>query len=152
LTGGEPLTGGPLYTDPIEFLPTHKIWLSGNHMPGITKGTDAIWERVKPIPFRNSYIGKADNTTLRDVLKAEVDGILTWLVNAAHDYISNGMPQMPDAIKIKAEEYRDDNDKLSLFIKKRVVKAYKESVRLKVMIDAYEKWCVNNGIRCDTAY
>src|SRR5215831_15772315 len=49
LTGGERLEGSKLYGDAFQFDPTHKIWLSGNHKPNITEGTDAIWERVKVI-------------------------------------------------------------------------------------------------------
>jgi putative DNA primase/helicase len=153
LTGGDPLEGARLYGDSFEFVPTHKIWLRGNHMPSVTEGTDAIWERVKAVPFKNRYVGKDDNTKLGDILQAEADAIFThYLVPAAQEYIKNGMPDLPEAVKIKTEDYRNENDKLSLFIKEQLRRTPKQTVRNKPMVDRYEQWCRDNALPTDTSF
>ena len=38
-------------TDEVEFIPTHKLWMFGNHKPIITDTTHAAWRRLKLIPF-----------------------------------------------------------------------------------------------------
>jgi putative DNA primase/helicase len=152
LTGGDRLEGAKLYGDSFEFDPTHKLWLSGNHMPTITEGTDAIWGRVRPLPFLNRYVGKDDKTNLRDLLKAEADSILTWLVDAACDYIHNRMPDMPDAVQVKAQSYRDENDKLSLFIRENVGRISKKIVSNQEMVGRYEAWCRREGLSTDTSF
>ena len=39
LTGGDAITARKLFTNPFTFLPSHKLWIFGNHKPRIS-GTD----------------------------------------------------------------------------------------------------------------
>jgi putative DNA primase/helicase len=150
LTGGDQLEGAPLYQLPVTFWPTHKIWLSGNHMPAITEGTDAIWERVKAIPFLNKYVGTDDKKSLREEFKAEADGIFKWLVDGAYEYVHNGMPELPQSIMDKNQHYRDENDKLSIFIKECLERTPKQTIRLVEMTSRYDAWCLKQLIPTDT--
>ena len=51
LTGGDRLTARRMRQDFQEFWPTHNLWLGANHKP-IVRGTDnAIWRRIRLIPF-----------------------------------------------------------------------------------------------------
>ena len=51
MTGGEKVVARFMRGEWFEFRPEFKIWLSTNHKP-VIKGTDnAIWDRIKLIPF-----------------------------------------------------------------------------------------------------
>ena len=51
LTGGDILTARNPYEKPIQFKPTHTLWLFGNHKPDIRGMDEGIWRRVRLIPF-----------------------------------------------------------------------------------------------------
>lgn len=51
LTGGEPVRARRMRENSWEFMPTHKLFLHGNHKP-IIRGTDeGIWRRIKLVPW-----------------------------------------------------------------------------------------------------
>ena len=43
-----------LYKKEFEFLPTFKLWLASNHRPQVSSDDDAIWERIRQIPFEQT--------------------------------------------------------------------------------------------------
>ena len=52
LTGGDTINARGLYRNPVNFQPTHTLWIYGNHKP-IIQGTDyGVWRRIKLIPFQ----------------------------------------------------------------------------------------------------
>ena len=51
LTGGDAITARILFTNPFTFLPTHKLWIFGNHKPRIAGTDEGIWRRICVVPF-----------------------------------------------------------------------------------------------------
>ena len=51
LTGGDKLSARFLYGEYFEFLPSFKLWLGVNHKPNIRGTDEAIWRRIRVIPF-----------------------------------------------------------------------------------------------------
>ena len=63
-----------------QFEPTHKIFQATNHKPEI-RGTDnAIWRRVRLIPFNVTIPDAEQDRQLPEKLKDEWTGILKWAV------------------------------------------------------------------------
>jgi putative DNA primase/helicase len=80
LTGDETVTARFLHAEFFEFKPTFKLWLAANHRP-VIRGTDnAIWDRVRLIPFTVSIPLEERDPGLRAALLAELPGILAWAV------------------------------------------------------------------------
>jgi putative DNA primase/helicase len=75
LTGGDRIRARNLYERSVEWLPTHKIWLAVNHKPVIRGTDDAIWSRIKLVPFDVSFAGREDRQ-LKTKLEGELEGIL----------------------------------------------------------------------------
>ncbi|MDQ3865124.1 MAG: phage/plasmid primase, P4 family [Actinomycetota bacterium] len=78
LTGGDRISARFMRQDFFEFSPTHKIWLAANHPPIVRGGDDAIWNRIKKVPFGVVIPKGEQDGNLRDKLRAERSGILNW--------------------------------------------------------------------------
>jgi putative DNA primase/helicase len=143
LTGGDTLLGTKLHGDCFEFPPTHHIWLACNHLPANKDGSIAMWERVKVIPFNKNFLGEAQEKNLKTMLKQEKDAILTWLVDGAYRYLETGLPKEPRAVTKAIQEYRDVNDKLSVYIRDRLVREPTRTLGVGSCYADYQAWCMD---------
>jgi putative DNA primase/helicase len=142
LTGGDTLVGTRLNVGSFEFNPTHTIWFACNHLPAIKDASTAMWDRVKAIPFGRRFLSEDQEKNLKDRLKhEECDGIFAWAVDGAYRYLKDGLPEDPEACKDATKEYRDDNDKLSIFIDECLQKEKGGSVGVNAVYTKYLEWC-----------
>ena len=51
ITGGEAVTSRYLFNEYFEYRPEYKIVLVTNHLPRIQERNEAIWRRIRFIPF-----------------------------------------------------------------------------------------------------
>jgi putative DNA primase/helicase len=122
LTGGDTLTVRTLYTEPVAFKPTHKIFLITNHKPNVPANDDAVWDRIALIPFAQRFvddprhpIDHQRDPKLAEKLADEAPGILAWLVRGCLEWQHMGL-QPPDAVKAETGEWRDKADHLTDFL------------------------------------
>lgn len=115
LTGGDAITGRPLYREAVEFQPTHKFWVAANHKPRV-RGTDlGFWRRVHLIPFTVTIAEPERDRSLRAKLRAELPGILRWAVAGCLEWRRIGLAP-PSAVVKATEEYRSAEDAIGAFI------------------------------------
>jgi putative DNA primase/helicase len=74
LTGLGQIKARRLREDMITFQPTYKLFLDCNHKPVITDPNDAIWNRVKCVPFKVEIVGDEIDKDLPDKLRTELPG------------------------------------------------------------------------------
>ena len=147
VTGGETLRGEAKYQAGFRFSPTAKIWLSGNHKPGIS-GTDAgIWRRVRLLPFEASFNGKNRDPRMGEKLRAELPGILRWAVSGCLEWQKDGM-KIPERVNLAVQEYRSDEDTVGRFVGDRIeVAANEATVSKNEVYAAYREWSEEEGHR-----
>ena len=98
-----------------EFEPTHKVFLATNHKP-VVKGTDnAIWERIRLVPFEVTIPEDERDTSLPEKLKEELSGILSWAVQGCLEWQESGL-SVPDEVRVATDGYRGEMDVLGQFI------------------------------------
>lgn len=115
MTGNDRLTGEYKFKDKFSFEPTHKIWLAANHRP-LIKGTDnAIWRRVKVIPFSETIPEEEQDKKLLDLLLSELPGIFNWAVQGCLDWQEYGLNE-PVTVKLATTSYREDSDLIAQFL------------------------------------
>jgi putative DNA primase/helicase len=114
LTGGDTVAARLLYREFFEFQPAFKLWLVTNHRPRVDGDDDAIWRRIRLIPFDVSFEGREDQQ-LAAKLDAELPGILAWAVAGCLEWQRHSLG-LPDAVKNATREYREDEDVLGAFI------------------------------------
>ena len=143
------MTGRPLYGDQVSWDPTHSLFLATNHLPATDDTTDSFWRRIALVPFPVHFAkigesGPPEDGDLETKLAAEAPGILAWAIRgaiaAAAD--SQAVRRFPEAVKVRTEAYRAEQDPLSAFVDDQVVFDTKETVTLKDLYAAYLAWCV----------
>jgi putative DNA primase/helicase len=91
LTGGDRITARFMRQDFFEYIPQFKLWLTGNHKPGLRTVDEAIRRRFHLIPFTVT-IAKADqDQELPAKLEKEWPGILTWMVEGCEAWQREGL-------------------------------------------------------------
>ncbi|GAH44402.1 unnamed protein product, partial [marine sediment metagenome] len=86
ITGGEPIRADRKYEHEVEFQPTFKLWLYGNHKPFVVDNTIATWRRLREIPFTVVIPDDEIDQELPKKLEAEQSGILAWMVQGCLDW------------------------------------------------------------------
>jgi putative DNA primase/helicase len=114
LTGLGQIKARRLREDMITFQPTYKLFLDCNHKPVITDPNDAIWNRVKCVPFKVEIVGDEIDKDLPDKLRTELPGILGWIIEGAVLYHREGLGDPPDVVAA-TEQYRQESDRLKEF-------------------------------------
>jgi putative DNA primase/helicase len=115
LTGGDMITARRMREDFWSFDPTFKIVLSTNNKPAIKETTNAIWRRIKLVPFLVSIPLAEQDKKFPSKLRTELSGILNWCIAGCLDWQRNGL-QVPPEVEVATEEYQREQDILGQFI------------------------------------
>lgn len=144
LTGADRIVARPLYRNPIEFDPTHKLWIYGNHKPTIRGTDDGIWRRIRLIPFTVRIPDDEKDPHLTEKLQRERDGILAWAVRGCLEWQRDGLG-LPHAVASATEAYRSESDRLAEFLEECCVQEMCARVGKSELYAAYEAWCRDSG-------
>jgi len=80
LTGGDRVSARFMRQDFFEFTPQFKLFIAGNHRPGLRSVDEAIRRRFHLVPFAVTIPAEERDGELTEKLKAEWPGILAWIV------------------------------------------------------------------------
>ncbi len=144
LTGGDPIRARRMRMDYFEFMPTHHIWLAGNHLPPI-RGTDlGIWRRIALVPFDVTFEGERQDAELPDKLAAEARGILAWAIRGCIEWQREGL-HIPERVKAATAQYRAAQDHVGRFLGECCIPDANAHISAKSLRENYEAWCTEQG-------
>lgn len=158
LTGGDKVKARFMRADFFEFDPTHKLQMLTNHKP-IIKGQDnGIWRRVLLMPYMARWAsaeevnaGRAHfikDTRIAEQLKAEIQGVLTWVVEGARSWFQDGL-QPPDTVLAASKDYQTEQDRIGQFVRECCELGKDLSAPLAGdfggVYDTYRSWCGDGG-------
>jgi len=144
LTGGDRITARFMRGDYFQFNPTHKIWMATNHKP-IIRGTDnAIWDRIRLIPFNVTIPPEEQDKNLAEKLEAELPGILAWAVEGCLLWQREGLCPPPEVIKA-TEKYREEMDILADFFADCCIIGPEHTEKNADLYKTYSRWCEEQG-------
>lgn len=144
LTGNDPISARYLHQEFFDFLPSHKLWMYGNHKPVIRGTDDGIWRRLRIIPFLVQIPEEEKDETLPDRLLAELPGILAWAVRGCLDWQASGL-KPPAAVVAATTGYRNEMDVIGAFLDEAAVLAPTASAAAGDLYAAYTAWCDEGG-------
>jgi len=144
------LTARGLQEQAFTFDITHKLWLMTNHKPALDTLDAALRGRLHMIPFdmrwnrpghpeRSQLLPDGDKT-LPDKLKAEIKGILAWLVTGAVAYQREGL-EPPDEVAGMTRTYFSDQDPFGQWFAKCEVCDAKVGTSPSDLFLAFSSWC-----------
>jgi putative DNA primase/helicase len=152
LTGGGTISARALYGKQYTFTPTHKLLLMTNYKPHADARDKAFWSRACLIEFGIRFVDQpqtlgertADHN-LKAALKQERSGILAWLVRGCLEWQRHGLT-IPPSILLATSKYRDEEDRLLLFIDECCVLAPEATVGANELYAVYKAWCKDNQL------
>ena len=149
LTGGDTMKARFMRQDFFEFEPTHKIFLAANHKPIIRGNDEAIWRRIRLIPFEITIPPEERDHQLPEKLAAELPGILNWALEGCLKWQKQGL-QESQAVSQATAAYRGEMDMLSDFLAECCEDDSSEVVIVKDLYETYLGWCEENNERTVT--
>lgn len=149
LTGNDDVTARFLFAEEFTFSPEFKLWAATNHKPEIQGTDNAIWDRVRLIPFEVRFEGKAVDVTLPEKLQAEATGVLAWLVRGCLEWQEQGLGT---AAKIEAasKEYREEMDTFASFLEEECVVHPEAHAPAGALYQAYQRWADRSGEKTES--
>lgn len=147
LTGGDIIKARRMRQDFFSFVPTHKLFLLGNHRPEVGTGGFAFWRRMRLVPFERVVPDNRKVDNLPDILvREEGPGILTWLINGARRYLAGEKDLTgPERVRIATTAYAETEDHMGRFLNEACKIEPGLRAEQKHLYLAYTRWCESEG-------
>jgi putative DNA primase/helicase len=148
LTGRDTVTARFLFGENFDFKPEFKLWLSTNNKPVIQGTDDAIWDRIRLIPFTQRFDGRNADPKLPDKLRNELAGVFAWMVEGCLEWQEHGLEE-PKTVTDATRQYREEMDTLTSFLDETCVTGPNYRVLAEGLYQRYATWCDKSGERKD---
>jgi len=145
LAGQDPVTARFLHGEFFTFVPNAKFWLAVNHKPIVNDDSTGFWRKIRLIPFTRCFEGSADRN-LKDALRGEYPGILTWMVDGCLEWQRRGL-EPPQSVRAATEQYRAESDPVADFLKERCSTGANATARAGQLYIAYQSWALKQGLK-----
>jgi putative DNA primase/helicase len=150
LTGGDTVSARRLYERTFEFVPQFKLLFASNYRPGVRADDDAIWRRLRELPFptaRTNREQRDDSVKATIVDPAQMGpAILAWAVEGCGRWLAEGLGE-PDAVMRATADYRKSQEPLADFLAECCVLGAGYSVPAESLRAEYELWCRTEGVQ-----
>lgn len=143
MTGQDTISARFMRAEWFDFEPTHKLWLSTNHKPKIRGTDEAIWRRIRLIPFDVTVPKEERDKKLPEKLRAELPGIFAWCVRGVLEWQRTGLRE-PKPVQSATDSYRADMDVLGAFITEECNEQPDARVGVSELYEAYKEWARRN--------
>jgi putative DNA primase/helicase len=146
LTGGDPVNAKLLYRNPIEFDPSHTLFMLTNHLPGVRGDDPAVWRRILAVPFNVVVPNEEQDTELPEKLKRDAEAVLAWLWRGWLDYQQRGL-DVPETVRAATRKYQEDSDLIARYLAEdtgRVVLGHGR-VASAALYDDFKRWVAGEG-------
>lgn len=151
LTGGvDQVKARFLFEDYFTFTPQFKVFLGTNHKPVIRDNNQAIWERIRLVPFIVQIPLKERDKALDATLHEEIAGILAWAVRGCLAWQRENSLAEPTEVAEYTSDYQKEMDVLGRFVDECCLLHIQTQAKLSDLYSAYKQWCEASSERWDT--
>ena len=139
-TGGDKVTGRPLYGEWLDFKPVGKILLTTNNRPEIRGSDDGIWRRIREVPFNRQFKESEQDRELMSTLRQELPGILNWAIEGCLLWQKEGL-NAPASVAASIIAYRSEMDTVAGFIEEECHQDPSQKSSVASLYGQYADWC-----------
>lgn len=143
LTSTDAITVRDLYQTPFEFVPSFKLFVSGNHRPNIKSADHGIWRRIALLPFEQTFSPERRDASLPEKLALEAPHILAWLIEGSRLYLEDGLGKLPRKVEDANVDYKADQDVLAEWFSKHARGEGEETAAN--LYASYRSWATEAG-------
>jgi putative DNA primase/helicase len=115
LIGGDRVAARFMRQDHFQYTPQFKLWIVGNHKPGLRSVNEAIRRRFMLVPFTVTIPPAERDPDLAKKLKAEWPGILQWMIDGCLEWQMKGLAP-PAAVTDATNAYLANADAIALWL------------------------------------
>ncbi len=117
LAGEDEISCKLMRQNAFTFRPRFKMCIRGNELPHPDSFDDAIWQRLKFIPFNVRFRGtENEDTELETKLMKELSGILNWCIEGYRKLMADDELRIPSTITRIAQEAVIETEPITEFI------------------------------------
>ena len=143
LTGQDTISARFMWAEWFDFKPTHALHLSTNHKPEI-RGTDnAIWRRIRLVPWAVTIPPAEQDKKLPQKLREELPGVLAWIVRGCSEWLREGL-LAPEEVRQATRAYRAEMD-VSPPSSRIAVRGENETAFAGELWGSWKRWCEETG-------
>lgn len=145
LTGGDEIQARSMRQDFTVFRSEAKFMFVTNYRPSVDDMGKALWRRLRVVEFKAVFDGQNEIKDYHLELLKEKEGILRWIVDGLKKYKNEGLKE-PEAVLNATRGYQNDSDSVGAFVRDFCIVDNDKKVPLKVLYEAYEVFCEEDGI------
>jgi putative DNA primase/helicase len=146
ITGEDTLKARAMRQDFVEFRNVTHLWMAANDKPPVDGLDEAVWRRLRLIPFGVTIDENKRDPELIAKLMAERDAILGWLVAGCVAYVRDGL-KPPAAVLAATDEYRAESNPLLEWWEARGALEKHAETPSRELHDSYREWCAESRFR-----
>jgi putative DNA primase/helicase len=140
LTGMGEIKACRKYENPITFKPTFKLFVDANHKPEIDEDDQAMWNRVRAIPFDVTIAAHEIDPELWRKIQREAEGVLAWLVEGCILWQASRPLGTVTQLVNTAATWREEMNPLKAFLEDKCVLRSNSTCPVGILRDAYTAW------------
>lgn len=146
ITGGDLVYCAFKHKSHFSYRPQYKVVLTSNHYAWADAADDAVWGRLRIVPFETSYLGKEDKTLKqRLVSDGNLPGVLAWAAEGAYRWYKNGRLPYPDIMKKELDSNRSNASTVISFVQDECVLDASAQVSVTDLYTDYKGYCQVEG-------
>lgn len=147
LTSADTIVVNRKFKEPIEMLPTAKLFFACNTLPQFGDRSGGIWRRCIFMPFMESFEETADHG-LSAKLEAELPGIFLWALAGTRRYLAqNSRFTRCDVCEAVGAELRQESDSVKMFLEARVRMTDCCPASVDAVYASYKDYCLESGVK-----
>lgn len=148
ITSSDSISARDMYKSVFTFSPTHKLWITGNHLPRISGTDDGIWRRLRIVPFTVTIpeTKRKDSRVIEAELQHHIKGLLRWAVMGAMQWAKSGLKSCK-AVERATLQYRGEEDAVQRFINDRCELSPVATVNKGKLFSEWQAWASDEGDR-----
>lgn len=144
LTGGDKIAAHFMRQDFFEFTAQFKLFITGNHKPGLRSVDEAIRRRLNLIPFTVTVPPAERDRDLAEKLKTEWSGILAWMIEGCLAWQRDGLAP-PAAVTSATAAYLEAEDAVAAWLKEQCEEEGEAVERSSVLFASWKDWAERAG-------